>query len=143
MIETEKNVSEVVRKKKISLSRKKEQQKEEIKSEQKDNEVNNKEIEIDIEEKEVNDEKISALKNIISFKDPLALYFNIWRSLSEHEEVETYFKKKKILIKRVYRDEDIEEIEEPKRSIKITKKNIPIKSNEEWKRKKKLIKFIY
>ena len=142
MLETEKNVSEVVRKKKISLSRKKEQQKEEIKSEQKDIDTNNKEIEIDNEEKEVYNEKISALKNIISFQDPLALYFNIWRSLSEHEEVETYYKKKKILIKRIYRDEDIEEIEEPKRSIKIKKKNIPIKSNEEWKRKKKLIKFI-
>ena len=95
MFETEKNVSGVVRKKKISLSRKKEQPKEEIKSEEKENEANSKEIEIDNEEKEVNDEKISALKNIISFQDPLALYFNIWRSLSEHEEVDTYIKKKK------------------------------------------------
>ena len=80
------------------------------------------------------DIKEEKIQNILKYKNPLKIYFNIWKTKSRYKEVETY--NKKILIKPT-------EKEKPSIKIKIVKQMVPKKQkNKKSKRNKKLIKII-
>ena len=106
-------------------------------NEQKDRNKNKKISDIS---QDLNNERISFLKNVFKYKDPLSICFNFWKSLSNNEKIETINKKKKILIKKTKLKND-QDIKEPK-IIKILKPTGINKDNENKKRKQKLIKFI-
>ena len=80
-------------------------------------------------------EKFEKIKNIIiKYKNPLKMYFNLWKAKIKYKEAETY--DKKILIKSV-------EKEQPSIKIKIIKKKVPKKQKKlKAKRKKNLTKLI-